>query len=56
MTLMAGTPDPPDPRFPVHGPHPNVLDLLACWLSPALGDPHRSGPPCGVLTGPEASR
>ena len=29
-------------------PHP--LDLLACWLNLALGDPHWSTPPCCVLT------
>jgi len=55
VTPMPGTPDPPDPRFPVYDPYPHVLDLLACWLFPALGDPHWSGPPCCVLTEPEAS-
>ena len=44
MTSMAATPDPPDPRFPVYDPHPHPLDLLACWLVPALGDPHWSCP------------
>ena len=49
MTPMAATPDPPDSRFPVYDPFPHPLDLLACWLVPALGDPHWSGPPCCVL-------
>jgi hypothetical protein len=50
-------PETPDPRFPVWDPHPHPhpLDLLACWLVPALGDPHWSGPPCCVFTEPEAS-
>ena len=55
MTSMAATPEPPDPRFPVYDPYPRPLDLLACWLIPALGDPHWSTPPCCVLTEPEAS-
>jgi len=48
---------PPDPRFPVYDPHPHPLDRLACWLVPALGDPHWSTPPCCVSepAGPEAS-
>ncbi len=55
MTPMAAAPDPPDPRFPVYDSHPHPLDVLACWLVPALGDPHWSGPPCCVLAEPEAS-
>ena len=54
MTPMAATPDPPDPRFPVYDPHPHPLDLLACWLFPALGDPHWSTRPCIREPEPEA--
>jgi hypothetical protein len=55
---MATTPVPPDPRFPVYDPHPHPLDRLACWLVPALGDPHWSTRPCCVLepAEPEAAR
>jgi hypothetical protein len=54
---MAGTPAPPDPRFPVCDPHPHPLDLLARQLVPALGDPHWSEPPCCAAppAEPEAS-
>ena len=45
VTSMAAPPDPPDPRFPVYDPHPHPLDLLACWLFPALWDPHWSTAP-----------
>ena len=55
VTLMPGIPEPPDPRFPVWDPHPHPLDLLACWLVPALGDPHWSTPPCIREPEPEAS-
>ena len=55
MTPVPGTPDPPDPRFPVYDPHPHPLDLLACWLIPALGDPHWSTRPCIPEPEPEAS-
>ena len=55
MTPMTATPDPPDPRFPVYDPHPHPLDLLACWLVPALGDPHWSTRPCIREPEPEAS-
>ena len=46
---MATVPVPPDSRFPVYDPHPHPLDLLACWLVPALGDPHWSTRPCCVI-------
>jgi hypothetical protein len=53
---MAGTPAPPDPRFPAYDPHPHPLDLLACRLVPAY-DPHWSTPPCCAASPaePEAS-
>ena len=44
------SPQPPDPRFPVWDPHPHPLDLLACWLVPALGT--RTGVPRPVSASP----
>ena len=53
MTPMSRHPD--RDRVPVCDPHPHPLDLLACWLIPAPGDPHWSTPPCIRETEPEAS-